>query len=64
MFNIKINEIHNSLNTNSGYFQQTPFWGEFKSHHNWKNLRFNLEIQYPADEEEQDCNHNQSLLRL
>lgn len=60
MFTIKINEITDSQNTNTGYFQQTPFWGEFKSRHNWKNLRFSLDIEYPADEEEQDCNHNQN----
>lgn len=52
MFEIKITEIENTQNTNTGFFQQTPFWGEFKANHGWKNLRFALDIKYPCDDDE------------
>lgn len=52
MFTINITENQNSIYTNKGSFQQTPFWCEFKQKHGWKYLRFNLEITNPETEEQ------------
>ena len=65
MFEIKILEINNSTNTNTGSFLQTPFWCQFKARHGWTYKRFNIEYTLKAsahnDEADlKDCNHNKA----
>ena len=55
MFKIKINKLENTEFTNTGYFQQTPFWSLFKQDHGWKYTRFLLEIEYPQEDEDEHC---------
>lgn len=63
MFNINIEELKKSSNTNSGYFQQTPFWSQFKSCHGWKYSRYRISWQFLpiSDNENKDCHHANSL---
>lgn len=42
MFSVQVKEIEEISRTNSGYFQQTPFWSEFKSNHGWNFRKFDL----------------------
>ena len=42
MFAVEVKEISEMSRTNSGYFQQTPFWSEFKEAHGWTFRKFNI----------------------
>lgn len=58
MFAIKINEVSETKNTNSGSFLQTPFWAEFKAEHGWKYTRYALEIEPETELEHKLLNKN------
>ena len=53
MFNVKAVQIDSTVHTNEGSFLQTPFWCEFKARHGWEYKRFNLEISYSQEPEEE-----------
>lgn len=59
MFNINISEITQSKNPNSGTFLQNPFWCNFKARHGWKYSRYQVNIDLPSFEENDDCSHSQ-----
>lgn len=42
MFSVSVKEINEFNATNTGYFQQTPFWCEFKQRHGWDYKKFEL----------------------
>lgn len=44
MFSVAIKKIEKTNFTNSGHFQQTPFWADFKASHGWKNERYQIEL--------------------
>ena len=55
MFDVKIQPIENTANTNDGSFLQTPFWCEFKAAHGWKYLRFKLDAKIPVENGKRNC---------
>lgn len=42
MFKIEIKELNEISRTNTGYFQQTVFWSEFKESHGWAFKKFSV----------------------
>lgn len=42
MYKIEIQEIAEVSSSNSGYFQQTKFWCEFKENHGWSYRKFRI----------------------
>ena len=53
MFAVEIKELGAIQRTNSGYFQQTPFWSEFKAAHGWTFRAFR--ISWKKDESGADA---------
>ena len=53
MFNVKAVQIDSTVHTNEGSFLQTPFWCEFKARHGWEYKRFNLEISYSQEQDDE-----------
>lgn len=50
MYKIEIQEIAEVSSSNSGYFQQTKFWCEFKENHGWSYRKFRISwIHIEAD---------------
>lgn len=60
MFDIEVKEIQEKNCPNSGYFQQTPFWCEFKQNHGWNYQK--LEINYKSQEHNLDKTEQVSVL--
>ncbi|MCR4742420.1 MAG: peptidoglycan bridge formation glycyltransferase FemA/FemB family protein [Treponema sp.] len=58
MFNIKISEINESQNPSSGTFLQNPFWCQFKARHGWKYSRYQVSLELPALENDNNCSHS------
>ena len=66
MFKVEIKELNEISRSNTGYFQQTAFWSEFKENHGWAFKKFSVSwIHEEADAKgNEQCNGSSEVCVL